>query len=141
MGKGVELQCFNLESFTDEEASAAVRELKEAQAADPDFNHKFSEMVDEEIRRRKLTRQVWPKIEVSRQELKEGKIWIITLLKRARWIKSSSEGRRLIKQGAVFMGHHKRRRITGFGDVHVFDGCPIHCGKLNKAIIIIGDYP
>ncbi|AZR74892.1 tyrosine--tRNA ligase [Anoxybacter fermentans] len=68
-----------------------------------------------------------PKVEITDVDLEEGKIWIITLLTKANLVKSNSEGRRMIQQGAVSVDGEKITDIKA--QIEPVDGMVIRVGK------------
>jgi tyrosyl-tRNA synthetase len=70
-----------------------------------------------------------PEVPVSAAELKDGRIWICDLLKRA-GVKSNNEARRLIQQGGVNMGPEREKVTDPAANVPVSDGLVLRIGKL-----------
>lgn len=72
-----------------------------------------------------------PEVELDEKELQNGKIWIVDLLKSCKLISSNSEGKRMIKQGAVKLN---REKVTGDKvDITPEDGMIIQVGKRKYA--------
>jgi len=67
------------------------------------------------------------KVKISQSKLKDGKIWIVDLLEASGLVRSRSEARRLIEQGAVELDGV---RIDSVGaDVNLKDGALLRVGK------------
>lgn len=134
---------FDLEHLTEEEANAFDIELKKKIKDNPNCISNLLKQYDQIVADRK---RIYPVIEVSNEELIDGKIWVITLLNRAGWIKSNSEGRRFIEQravsvrGLVFTSPGivavKDFFITEPEDIRIFDGDLLRCGKKYVAIVV-----
>lgn len=63
---------------------------------------------------------------IARQELHEGKLWIMKLLERTGVFQSKSEARRCLEQGGVYLNGE---RISGNQDVFLKDGDILKVGK------------
>ena len=69
-----------------------------------------------------------PVIEVPKDALKDGKVWIVRLLVTAGFAGSNSEARRLVEQGAVTMDGEKITDVNA--EISVEEGQVLHVGKL-----------
>lgn len=78
-----------------------------------------------------------PVLSLSSDDLKDGKIWVVTLMQKAGFVSSSSEGRRLAKQGAVRIDGE---RVAGAQtDITVSDGAILQVGKRRFARLKLQD--
>lgn len=68
-----------------------------------------------------------PEIAIPKAELQDGKIYAPKLLTIAGMVKSNSEARRLIEQGAVTLDGE---RVTEMGNISIHDGQILRAGKL-----------
>lgn len=68
-----------------------------------------------------------PEIAIPKAELQDGKIYAPKLLTIAGMVKSNSEARRLIEQGAVTLDGE---RVTDVGNISIQDGQILRAGKL-----------
>jgi len=90
--------------------------------AEEEFNRVFAEQ--------KLPQDI-PDLVVSQNSLKDGKAWIVNLVKLSGSAKSNREARTLIEQGAVTLDDEK---ITDTNlDLQIKDGMIFKVGKLNYA--------
>lgn len=71
-----------------------------------------------------------PDLQIPRGQLKEGKIWIVALIKLAGAVPSTSEGRRLVEQGGVTLDGEKVTDPTA--EIAPRDGALLKVGKKNK---------
>ncbi len=78
-----------------------------------------------------------PEIEISDEELENGRIWIVKLIAATDMVDSNSEARRLIKQGAVSLDDEKIETIDY--DVKLEDDMVLRIGKRRFARIKRGD--
>ncbi|GAB6099156.1 tyrosine--tRNA ligase [Halanaerocella petrolearia] len=76
-----------------------------------------------------------PEIEISKDQLEDGEIWIVKLVAATGFVDSNSQARRMIKQGAVRIDDEKYEKINI--DLKVEDGMVVRVGKKNFAKIII----
>ena len=78
-----------------------------------------------------------PVLSLSSHDLKDGKIWVVKLMQKAGFVSSSSEGRRLAKEGAVRIDGEK---VSGAqADVVVSDGAILQVGKRRFARLKLQD--
>jgi tyrosyl-tRNA synthetase len=94
-----------------------------AEAAREEFNRVF--------RDRELPEQL-PEVRISPGELKDGRVWIVRLLRLAACADSNSEARRLIEQGGVRLGldgDSLRAVEDPDADVEVREGTVLNVGK------------
>ncbi len=71
-----------------------------------------------------------PDLQIPRDQLKEGKIWIVALIKLAGAVPSTSEGRRLVEQGGVSLDGVKVTDPSA--EIAPKDGTLLKVGKKNK---------
>ncbi|RKY39124.1 MAG: tyrosine--tRNA ligase [Candidatus Omnitrophota bacterium] len=69
---------------------------------DEESAQQSAEEFERVFRERKMPKDI-PSVEIPRQEIKKGKIWLVRLLQITNLAVSRSEARRLIKAGAVFV--------------------------------------
>jgi tyrosyl-tRNA synthetase len=97
------------------------------------YGDQAAEQAAEEFRKQfsgeKQDPTAMPEVPVSAAELKDGRIWICELLKRA-GVKSNNEARRLIQQGGVNMGPEREKISDPAANVPVSDGLVLRIGKL-----------
>lgn len=74
-----------------------------------------------------------PEIEINSTDLEDGKMWIVNLINKTDLLSSSSEARRMIKQGAVSINDVKQEKMNL--DIEVEDGMVIQVGKRRYAKI------
>lgn len=74
-----------------------------------------------------------PVIEITEDELEDGKLWIVKLIARTGLVDSNSQARRMIKQGAVSINEEKYEKINL--DIEVEDDMVIQIGKRRFARI------
>lgn len=68
-----------------------------------------------------------PVVEIEKDKLEDGKLWIVKLIANTGLVSSNSEARRMIKQGAVSIDDKKYEKINL--DIKVKDGMVIQVGK------------
>lgn len=66
---------------------------------------------------------------VTKEELKEGKVWIVKLVKMTKMLNSTGEVIRMIEQGGIRMNHNKIAKANV--DIKINDGDILRIGKLN----------
>ncbi|WP_027340192.1 tyrosine--tRNA ligase [Halonatronum saccharophilum] len=76
-----------------------------------------------------------PEVEISKDNLEDGKMWIVNLVAATGLVDSNSQGRRMIKQGAVKIDDQKQDKVNL--DIEVTDGMVIRIGKRRFAKIIL----
>ncbi len=76
-----------------------------------------------------------PEIEISKDQLDEGKMWIVKLIAATGLVDSNSQARRMIKQGAVTINDKKYEKINL--DIKVEDNMIMQIGKRRFARIKI----
>jgi tyrosyl-tRNA synthetase len=97
-----------------------------ADAAAAEFDRRFREKLDpEEI----------PAVAIPRSELNGGRIWVPKLLVRLKFASSTSDGRRLIVQGAVNVGPERVVISDPKADLELFDGMIVRVGSRRIARI------
>lgn len=74
-----------------------------------------------------------PVIEIADTDLEDGKIWIVALLSKGKLVASSSEGRRMVKQGAVSLNDQKVTNMNA--QIMPEDGMIVKVGKRRFAQI------
>ncbi|WP_408954802.1 tyrosine--tRNA ligase [Natroniella sp. ANB-PHB2] len=74
-----------------------------------------------------------PEVDISRQDLEEGQLWIVKLVAATGLVDSNSQARRMIKQGAVKIDGEKYEQINI--DLEIKDGMIIKVGKRRFAKI------
>ncbi|MFW6034899.1 MAG: tyrosine--tRNA ligase [Halothermotrichaceae bacterium] len=74
-----------------------------------------------------------PVVEISKEQLEDGEMWIVKLIAATELLSSNSEARRMIKQGAVTINDKKYEKINL--DIEVEDGMIIQIGKRRFAEI------
>lgn len=107
-------------------AAAIVRRYYDAEAAEL-----AGQEFDRVFRRHELPERL-PEAQIPKGELKDGKIWIVKLLRLAQCAASNGEARRLVKQGGVRLGldADSLRLITDAdADVELSDGTILKIGK------------
>lgn len=108
-------------------ARTIVREYhgrEAAQKAEKEFESVFSKgNLPEDI----------PEVEISKDRLEAGKLWIVKIVAATGLIDSNSEARRMIKQGAVTIDGEKYEKINL--DLEVKDGMIVQIGKRRYAKI------
>ena len=72
-----------------------------------------------------------PEIEISEDQLEDGKLWIVKIVAATGMVDSNSEARRMIKQGAVTIDDKKYEKINL--DLEVKDGMIVQIGKRRYA--------
>ncbi|MFW6381107.1 MAG: tyrosine--tRNA ligase [Bacillota bacterium] len=68
-----------------------------------------------------------PEVELDRERLEDGELWIVKLVAATGLVDSNSQARRMIKQGAVRINDQKYERINL--DIPVEDGMIVRVGK------------
>ncbi|TDX46790.1 tyrosine--tRNA ligase [Orenia marismortui] len=76
-----------------------------------------------------------PQVDINKEDLEEGKLWIVKLLASTGLVESNSQARRMIKQGAVSIDNKRYDKINL--DIEVKNGMIIKVGKRRFAEIII----
>ncbi len=107
-------------------ASTIVRRYYDEEAA-----RAAAEEFDRVFREGQLPTDI-PEVRIPADELREGRIWVVKLLKLARCATSSSEARRLIEQGGVSLGPDADSLQIirdGSADVEVTDGWVLKVGR------------
>lgn len=74
-----------------------------------------------------------PQVDLEKNELEDGKLWIVKLIAATGLVDSNSEARRMLKQGAVTIDDEKIKKINL--DIEVEDGMIIQIGKRRFARI------
>lgn len=74
-----------------------------------------------------------PEIEISQEDLNDGKLWVVKLVSATGLVSSNSEARRLIRQGAVKVDNRKVGSIDE--DITVKSGLVVQIGKRRFARI------
>jgi tyrosyl-tRNA synthetase len=73
-----------------------------------------------------------PHVRVPAEEMADGRVWIVTLIRLAGWASSNGEARRLVAQGGVRVGHDADSLETVADpdvDLQVADGMVLNVGK------------
>ncbi|MEE9488020.1 MAG: S4 domain-containing protein, partial [Candidatus Brocadiales bacterium] len=78
-----------------------------------------------------------PKIMLPRNELKDGKIWIVKLLVLGGFAKTNGEARRLVAQGGVSLNDETFKDADA--EVDVASGMVVKVGKRRFGRIGVGD--
>lgn len=95
-----------------------------AQKAEKEFESVFSKgNLPEDI----------PEVEISKDRLEDGELWIVKIVAATGMVDSNSEARRMIKQGAVTIDDKKYEKINL--DLEVKDGMIVQIGKRRFAKI------
>ena len=74
-----------------------------------------------------------PEVEISKDQLEDGELWIVKIVAATGMVDSNSEARRMIKQGAVSIDDKKYEKINL--DLEVKDGMIVQIGKRRFAKI------
>jgi len=74
-----------------------------------------------------------PEVEISKDRLEDGELWIVKIVAATGMVDSNSEARRMIKQGAVTIDDEKYEKINL--DLEVKDGMIVQIGKRRYAKI------
>jgi len=74
-----------------------------------------------------------PEVEISKDRLEDGELWIVKIVAATGMVDSNSEARRMIKQGAVTIDDKKYEKINL--DLEVKDGMIVQIGKRRFAKI------
>lgn len=127
--KDIEVNKVNPMDYKKELAHTIVKEFhgeKKAKKAAQEFENIFSKgNLPEDI----------PEIEISADDLEDGKLWIVKLVAATGMVDSNSEARRMIKQGAVRIDDKKYKKINL--DIEIKDKMIIQIGKRRFAKIKI----
>jgi tyrosyl-tRNA synthetase len=70
-----------------------------------------------------------PEVQIPRDKLKQGKIWIARLLVTAGFASSTTEAKRLVAQGAVNVGPERRKITDPQADIGLPDGLVVRVGS------------
>ncbi|ACL69327.1 tyrosine--tRNA ligase [Halothermothrix orenii] len=131
MKKSMEEDRVNPMNFKKELARIIVTEYHgqdAAREAEKEFKRVFSQG--------KLPEDI-PEVIIEQKDLEDGKMWIVHLIAATGLVKSNSEARRMIKQGAVSINDEKHKSINE--DIKVEDGMIIRIGKRRFAKIKLPD--
>lgn len=77
-----------------------------------------------------------PVIEITDADLEDGKIWIVTLISKGELVATNSEGRRMVKQGAVSLNDKKVTDMNA--QIVPEDGMVVKVGKRRFAQVKMG---
>ena len=88
------------EDFHPRQAKSIVAKEIVSQFHSPQAGEKAAQEFDRIFREGRLPSEI-PAVEIESKELKEGKMWVVSLLSRTGLVSSHSEARRLISAGAV----------------------------------------
>jgi len=128
----MELSCWDFRNMSDEEFAELEEGIKQFTPED------WAALRASQESKRKMVEApgIFPEITVSETELEanDGKIWIVELLKRAGYAKTTSEARNLLKSGAIRLGGVKIKEPV---DVFVNHNKLLYCGKQTETIIRI----
>jgi len=116
-------------------AQAIVRRYYDDEAA-----RRAARSFDRVFRDGKLPEDM-PELRIPATELKDGRIWIVRLLRLAGYASTNAEGRRLVGQGGVRMGPDEQSLQPvrdANADVEVADGTVLKVGKRRFARLFTG---
>jgi tyrosyl-tRNA synthetase len=91
-----------------------------------------AEHFDRTVRKKEVPEEM-PEIRLKPDMLKDGKMWIVSLIRHCRFAASNAQARRLVEQGAVTLDGEEVRATDA--DIPIRDGAVLRAGKRKFARI------